>query len=154
MVLVPSMLKPILKPIVVLASPVAGLSTAPIVPSSASKPAVAAPISKPVPVKSASKPPIRGGFVFEDPFMVRQFKLAGTEESSVLIINQVTEVAATQETLQDEEFSDKDNNEDGNDDEDGKGDDDNSNDDDATMNIDSAPTKAMVTEVEAPAPVS
>ncbi|KAG6887160.1 hypothetical protein C0995_000812 [Termitomyces sp. Mi166 len=122
--------------------------------SLAPKPAAAAPIFKPAPVKS-----------------VRQFKLADTEESSALIINQVTEVAAgkvtsvaTQETLQDEDTSNKDdNNEDSNDDEDDKGDDDNSNDENnTTMDVDSgrhpeetqptAPTKAMVTEVVALAP--
>ncbi|KAG6901016.1 hypothetical protein C0995_002237 [Termitomyces sp. Mi166 len=117
MVLVSSMPKPIPRPIVALASPVAGPSTAPIVPSSASKPAV------------------KGGFISKDPFMVRQFKLVGTEESSALIINQVIEVAVTQETLQDKDSSDKDNNEDSNDDEGGKGDD--SNDDDAAMDVDS-----------------
>ncbi|KAG6882594.1 hypothetical protein C0995_014333, partial [Termitomyces sp. Mi166 len=53
MVLVPSVPKPIPKLIVVLASPVAGPSTAPIVPSSVSKPATAAALSKPAPVKSA-----------------------------------------------------------------------------------------------------
>ncbi|KAG6901099.1 hypothetical protein C0995_000760 [Termitomyces sp. Mi166 len=165
-VLVPSMPKPIPKPIVALASPVAGPSTAHIVPSSVSNPASAVPISKPAPVKSAGKPAIKGGFVSKDPFMVRQFKLAGTEESSALIINQVTEVAATQETLQDEDSSNKDNDENGNDDEGSNGDDDNSDNDDATMDIDSGkhlketqpmvPTKATVTEVEAlvPVPVS
>ncbi|KAG6897287.1 hypothetical protein C0995_010662, partial [Termitomyces sp. Mi166 len=152
-VLVSSMLKPIFKPIVVLASPVAGPSTAPTVPSSASKPASTVSISKPAPVQSAGKPAVKKGFVSKDPFMVRQFKLVGTEESSVLIINQVTEVAVTQETLQEEESSNEDNDEDGNDDEDGKGDDDDSDNDDATMDIDNAPTKAMVTEVEAPVPV-
>ncbi|KAG6895411.1 hypothetical protein C0995_012715 [Termitomyces sp. Mi166 len=116
-VLVSSMPKPVPKPIVALASPVAGLSTACIVLSSAPKPAAALPISKPAPVKSA----------------VRQFKLAGTEESGVLIINQVTEVAAGKDT------SNKyDNNEDGNDDEGGKGDDDNSDNDNAVMDVDSA----------------
>ncbi|KAG6886450.1 hypothetical protein C0995_007656, partial [Termitomyces sp. Mi166 len=163
MVLVFSIPKPIPKQIVVLASPVAGPSTALTVPSSASKPASTASISKPAPVQSASKPAIKGGFVSKDPFMVRQFELVGTEESGVLIINQVTKVTVTQETLQDEESSDEDNDKDGNDNEDGKGDDDNSDNDDATMDIDSgkcleetqptAPTKAMVTEVEAPAPV-
>ncbi|KAG6888135.1 hypothetical protein C0995_010511 [Termitomyces sp. Mi166 len=87
-----------------------------------SKPASAAPISKPAPVTSADKPAIKRGFIFKDPFMVRQFKLAGTEESGALIINQATEVAATQETLQDEESSDEDNNEDSNDDKDSKAD--------------------------------
>ncbi|KAG6859133.1 hypothetical protein C0995_011264 [Termitomyces sp. Mi166 len=132
MVLVPSTPKPIPKPVIVLASSVAGPSTAHIVWSSASKPAATKPISKPVPVKSAGRPAIKGGFVFKDPFMVRQFKLAGTEESGALIINQVTEVTAGKDT------SDKnDNNQDSNDNEGGKGDNDNSDNDNATMNIDS-----------------
>ncbi|KAG6887035.1 hypothetical protein C0995_002238, partial [Termitomyces sp. Mi166 len=138
-VLVSSMPKPISKPIVALASPIAGPSTACIVLSSALKPAATAPISKPAPVKSA----------------VRQFKLAGTEESGALIINQVTEVTVTQEMLQDEDTSDEDeNNEDGNDNKGGKSDNDNSDDENnAAMDIDSsrhpeetqptAPTKAM-----------
>ncbi|KAG6860850.1 hypothetical protein C0995_006825 [Termitomyces sp. Mi166 len=54
-VLVPSVLKPIPKPIVVLASPVAGPSTAQMVPSSAPKPAATTSVSKPVPVQSAYK---------------------------------------------------------------------------------------------------
>ncbi|KAG6887185.1 hypothetical protein C0995_000583 [Termitomyces sp. Mi166 len=128
-VLVPSMPKPIPKPIIVLASPVAGPSTAPIVPSSAPKPAATAALSKFAPVKSA-RPAIKGGFIVKDPFMVRQFKLAGTEESGALIINQVTEVAPTQETLLDE--SSNENNKDG------KYNEDDSNDDDAAMDIDSA----------------
>ncbi|KAG6872733.1 hypothetical protein C0995_007054 [Termitomyces sp. Mi166 len=63
-----------------------------------------------------------------------------TEESSVLIINQATEVAATQETLQVEDTSDEDeNDEDGNDNKGSKGDDDNSNDENnAAMDIDSS----------------
>ncbi|KAG6859697.1 hypothetical protein C0995_005396, partial [Termitomyces sp. Mi166 len=85
----------------------------------APEPADATPISKPAPVKSASKPAVKGGFVFKDPFMM-------------------TKVAATQETLQDEDTSNKDeNNEDSNDDEGGKGNDDDSNNDDAAMDIDS-----------------
>ncbi|KAG6872029.1 hypothetical protein C0995_013779 [Termitomyces sp. Mi166 len=112
-VLVPSMPKPIPKPIIVLASPVAGPSTAPIVPSSVPKPAATAAFSKPMPVKSAG-PAIKGGSIVKDPFMVRQFKLVSTEESGALIINQATEVPATQETLQEEESSDK-NDEDSND---------------------------------------
>ncbi|KAG6886870.1 hypothetical protein C0995_003718, partial [Termitomyces sp. Mi166 len=158
MVLVPSMPKPIPKPIIVLASPVAGPSTVSIVPSSVPKPAAAAALFKPAPVKSAG-PAVKEGFIFKDPFMVRQFKLAGTEESRALIINQVTEVLATRETLQDGESSD----EDGNDNEDGKSDDDNSDDDDAAMDVDSAKhpeetqpvalTKAIVTKVKVPAPV-
>ncbi|KAG6870677.1 hypothetical protein C0995_011394, partial [Termitomyces sp. Mi166 len=145
-VLVPSTLKPIPKPIVALLSPVAGPSTAPIVPSSASKPAATMPLFKPVPVKSAG-PAIKGD----------------TEESGALIINQAIEVAVTQETLQDKESSNEDNDKDGNDNEDGKGDDDNSDDDNATMDVDSAKhtektrpmalAKATVTEVKAPAPV-
>ncbi|KAG6896398.1 hypothetical protein C0995_011487 [Termitomyces sp. Mi166 len=152
MVLVLSVPKPIPKLIVALASPIAVPSTAPIAPSSASKPAAATPLSNPAPVKSTMSA-IKG---------VRQFKLVGTEESSVLIINQATEVPITQETLQDEESSDKDNDEDSNDNEDGKGDDDNSDNDIAAMDIDSTkhpeetqptvPTKA-VTEVKALAPV-
>ncbi|KAG6859980.1 hypothetical protein C0995_001013, partial [Termitomyces sp. Mi166 len=118
MVLVSNALKPISKPIVALASPVAGPSTASIVPSSASKPAATMPISKPVPVQSTGKPAIKGGFIFKDPFIA-------------------TEVAVTPETLQDEEYSNKNNNEDSNDDEDSKGNDDHSNDDDAAMDIDS-----------------
>ncbi|KAG6901311.1 hypothetical protein C0995_013822 [Termitomyces sp. Mi166 len=152
-VLVPSALKSILKLIVVLlASPVAGPSTTLIVPSSASKPAITAALSKPAPVKFAG-PAIKGDFIFKDPFIVRQLKLADTEESGVLIINQATEVALTQETL------DKNKDKDNNDDENGKNNNDNSDDDDAAMNIDSAkrpeetwpmaPTKAAVTEVEA-----
>ncbi|KAG6871210.1 hypothetical protein C0995_007244, partial [Termitomyces sp. Mi166 len=88
MVLVSSMPKPIPKLIIALASPVAGPSTAPIVPSSASKPAAIAALSKPAP----------------------QFKLVGTEESGALIINQATEVALTQETRKgDDDDSDDDN---------------------------------------------
>ncbi|KAG6887454.1 hypothetical protein C0995_015214, partial [Termitomyces sp. Mi166 len=164
------------KPIVALASPVAGPSTAQIVLSSAPKPTTAMHISKPASVNSTSKPAIKGGSVFKDPFMVRQFKLVGTEESGALIINQATEVAAgkvisiaTQETLQDKDTSDEDDNDkdsNGNEDnnEDSKGDDDNSdNDNDAAMDVDSgrrseetlpmAPTKVTVTEDAAPAPV-
>ncbi|KAG6898613.1 hypothetical protein C0995_009107 [Termitomyces sp. Mi166 len=126
-VLVPSMPKPVPKPIIALASPVAGPSTVPIVPSSAPKPAATAALFKPAPVKSAG-PAIKGGFIFKDPFMIRQFKLAGTEESRALIINQATEVPATQGTMQSEESSN----------EDGQGDDDNSNNGDVAMDIDSA----------------
>ncbi|KAG6903168.1 hypothetical protein C0995_002711 [Termitomyces sp. Mi166 len=137
-----------------------------MVPSSALKPTATVPVSKPVPVKSAGKPAIKGGSAFKDSFMVRQFKLAGTEESEVAA-GKVTNVV-TQETLQDKDTSNKDgNNEDSNDDEGGKGNDDNSDDDDATMDINSgilkvlcsketqpmAPTKVMVTEVIAPVPV-
>ncbi|KAG6884681.1 hypothetical protein C0995_009986 [Termitomyces sp. Mi166 len=132
-VLVPSVPKPILKLIITLASSVAGPSTAPIVPSSAPKPAASTALSKPVPVKSAG-PAIKEGFIFKDPFMVKQFKLVGTEESEVLIINQAIELLVIQETLQGGESSNKD----GNNDEDSQGDDDNSNDDDVAMDIDSA----------------
>ncbi|KAG6879719.1 hypothetical protein C0995_007170, partial [Termitomyces sp. Mi166 len=48
-VLVPSTPKPVPKPIMVLASPVAGPLTVPIVPSSAPKPAAATALSKPAP---------------------------------------------------------------------------------------------------------
>ncbi|KAG6859201.1 hypothetical protein C0995_010699 [Termitomyces sp. Mi166 len=101
-----------------------------IVPSSVPKPAAAAALSKPAPAKSAS-PAVKGGSIVKDPFMVRRFKLAGTEESRALIINQVTEVLVTQETLREEKSSDKD-------DEDGQGDNDNSNNDYIAMDIDSA----------------
>ncbi|KAG6859711.1 hypothetical protein C0995_005190 [Termitomyces sp. Mi166 len=134
-VLVPSMPKPVPKPIIV----------------SAPKPAAAAALSTPVSVKPA-RPAIKGGFVFKDPFMVRQFKLAGTEESGVLIINQVTEVPVTQGTMLSKDSSD----------EDVQGDNDNSDDGDVTMDVNSAkrpeetwpvaPIKA-VTEVKVPAPV-
>ncbi|KAG6857842.1 hypothetical protein C0995_004846, partial [Termitomyces sp. Mi166 len=80
--------------------------------------------------------------------MVRHFKLAGTEESGVLIINQATEVPATQGTLRSEESGD----------EDAEGNDDDSDGGDGAMNIDStkqpeetrpvAPIKT-VTEVKA-----
>ncbi|KAG6893172.1 hypothetical protein C0995_001357 [Termitomyces sp. Mi166 len=82
--------------------------------------------------------------------MVRHFKLAGMEESGALIVNQVTEVSATQGTLHSDESGD----------EDAVGDDDNSEDDDGTMNVDSAkqpeetwPVASikMVTEVKVPA---
>ncbi|KAG6871353.1 hypothetical protein C0995_005691, partial [Termitomyces sp. Mi166 len=149
-VLVPSVSKFIPKLIVTLASPVAGPSTVPIVSSSTPKPAAAAALFKPAPAKSAS-PAIKGGFIFRDPFMVRQFKLVGTEESGVLIINQVTEVPATQGTLHSEESGNEDT----------EGDNDNSNSSDVAMNVDStkqpketwpvAPTKTTVTEVEVPA---
>ncbi|KAG6898489.1 hypothetical protein C0995_009479, partial [Termitomyces sp. Mi166 len=127
--------KPMPKPVVALASPVAGPSTACIVLSSAPKPAAATPVSKPAPVKSA-----------------------GTEESSALIINQATEVTAGKDTS-DKDDSDKDSNEN----EGSKGNDDDSNNDDATMDIDSgkhpeetqptAPTKAMVSVDAALAPI-
>ncbi|KAG6858374.1 hypothetical protein C0995_000450 [Termitomyces sp. Mi166 len=148
-VLVPGTSKFIPKPIITLASPVAGPSTAPIASSSAPKPVTAAALSKPAPAKSVG-PAVKGGSVFKDPFMVRRFKLAGTEESGALIINQVTEVPATQGTLHSDESGDKD----------AVGDNDDSNDDDGAMNVDSAkqPEETrpvalikMVTEVKAPA---
>ncbi|KAG6898628.1 hypothetical protein C0995_009072, partial [Termitomyces sp. Mi166 len=142
-VLVPSMSKFIPKPIVTLASPLAGPSTAPIASSSTPKPVAAAALSKPTPAKSAS-PAVKGGSIFKDPFMVRHFKLAGTEESGVLIINQATEVPVTQGTLRSDESGDNDNSNSGN----------------VAMNIDSAkqpeetqpvaPIKT-VTEVKVPA---
>ncbi|KAG6871008.1 hypothetical protein C0995_009063 [Termitomyces sp. Mi166 len=142
-VLVPGTSKFVPKPIVTLASPVAGPSTAPIASSSAPKPVAAAALSKPAPAKSVS-PAVKGGSVFKDPFMVRRFKLAGMEESGVLIINQVTEVPATQGTLHSDESGDNNNSDNG----------------DGAMNVDStkqpeetwpvAPIKT-VTEVKAPA---
>ncbi|KAG6886896.1 hypothetical protein C0995_003529 [Termitomyces sp. Mi166 len=150
-VLVSSTSKFVPKPIVTLASPVAGPSTAPIVSRSAPKPAAAAALSKPTPAKSAS-PAVKGGFAFKDPFMVRRFKLAGMEESGALIINQVTEVPATQGTLRSEESGN----------EDAQGDDDDSDSRDVVMNVDSttqpeetwpvASVKATVMEVKASAP--
>ncbi|KAG6882832.1 hypothetical protein C0995_013612, partial [Termitomyces sp. Mi166 len=97
-------------------------------------------------------PAVKGGFIFKDPFMVRRFKLAGTEESGALIINQATEVQVTQGTMPSKDSSD----------EDAQGDDDNSDDSDVAMDVDSAkhpeetrpvaPIKTM-SEVKAPAPV-
>ncbi|KAG6882773.1 hypothetical protein C0995_013788 [Termitomyces sp. Mi166 len=82
--------------------------------------------------------------------MVRRFKLVGMEESGALIINQATEVPATQGTL----CSDESGNEDA------VGNNDNSDNGDGAMNVDSAkqpeetqpvaPIKT-VTEVKAPA---
>ncbi|KAG6880957.1 hypothetical protein C0995_003597, partial [Termitomyces sp. Mi166 len=148
-VLVPGASKFVPKPIITLASPVAGPSTAPIASSSTPKPVTAAALSKPAPAKSVS-PTVKGGSVFKDPFMVRRFKLAGTEESGALIINQATEVPVTQGTLCSDESGD----------EDAVGDNDDSDDDDGAMNVDSAkqpeetwpaaPIKT-VTEVKAPA---
>ncbi|KAG6869553.1 hypothetical protein C0995_002289, partial [Termitomyces sp. Mi166 len=148
-VLVPSASKFIPKPIITLASPLAGPSTAPIASSSAPKLVTAAALSKPAPAKSVG-PAVKGGSIFKDPFMVRHFKLVGTEESGVLIINQATEVLATQGTLRSDESGD----------EDAVGDNDDSKDDNGTMNMDSAkqpeetqpvaPIKT-VTEVKAPA---
>ncbi|KAG6887002.1 hypothetical protein C0995_002438 [Termitomyces sp. Mi166 len=105
--------------------------------NSAPKIIAAAPVPKHVPVTSTGKPAIKGGSVIKNPFMVKQFKLAGTEESGVLIINQVTEVsagkvtsAATQETLQSkEDTGNEDNNDKGNNN--NKGNDDNN----ATMDV-------------------
>ncbi|KAG6869654.1 hypothetical protein C0995_001460, partial [Termitomyces sp. Mi166 len=132
-----------------LASPVAGPSTAPIASSSAPKPVAAAALFKRAPAKSIG-PAVKGGSIFKDPFMVRHFKLVGTEESGALIINQVTEVLATQGTLRSDESGDKD----------AVGDNDDSDDGDGAMNVDSAkqpeetwpvaPIKT-VTEVKAPA---
>ncbi|KAG6893433.1 hypothetical protein C0995_000556, partial [Termitomyces sp. Mi166 len=67
-ILVPSASKFVPKPIVMLASPVAGPSTQPIVSSSAPKPAAATALSKPMPAKSAG-PAVKGGFASKDPFM-------------------------------------------------------------------------------------
>ncbi|KAG6896401.1 hypothetical protein C0995_011486 [Termitomyces sp. Mi166 len=148
-VLVPGASKFVPKPIVTLASPVAGPSTAPIASSSAPKPVAAAALSKPAPAKSVS-PAVKGGSVFKDPFMVRHFKLVGTEESRALIINQATEVLVTQGTLHSEESGDKD----------AEGHNDDSDSGDGAMNVDStkqpeetwpvAPIK-IVTEVKVPA---
>ncbi|KAG6858480.1 hypothetical protein C0995_016283, partial [Termitomyces sp. Mi166 len=149
-VLVPSAPKPVSKLIIALASPIAGPSTAPIASSSAPKPAAATALSKPTPAKSAG-PAVKGGFIFKDPFMVRRFKLAGTEESGALIINQATEVQATQGTMPSEDSSD----------EDAQGDNDDSDDGDVAMDVDSAkcPEETWpvvliktVSEVKAPAP--
>ncbi|KAG6859054.1 hypothetical protein C0995_011969 [Termitomyces sp. Mi166 len=134
-VLVPSMPKPVPKPIIALDSPVAGPSTAPIAPSSAPKPAAATALSTSVPVKPA-RPAIKGG----------------TEESRALIINQATEVPATQETMPSEDSSNEDT----------QGDNDNSDDGDVAMDVDGAkhPEETQpvaliktVTEVKVPAPV-
>ncbi|KAG6859433.1 hypothetical protein C0995_008599, partial [Termitomyces sp. Mi166 len=149
-VLVPSTSKFIPKSIVTLASPLAGPSTAPIASSSAPKPVAAAALSKPAPAKSVG-PAVKGGSVFKDPFMVRRFKLVGMEESGALIINQATEVLATQGTLHSEESGD----------EDAEGDNDNSDGGDGAMNIDSAkqpeetwPVAPIKTVTEVKAPVS
>ncbi|KAG6870910.1 hypothetical protein C0995_009747 [Termitomyces sp. Mi166 len=148
-VLVPGASKFVPKPIVTLASPVAGPSTAPIASSSTPKLVAAAALSKPAPAKSVG-PAVKGGSIFKNPFMVRHFKLADTEESGVLIINQATEVPATQGTLHSEESGD----------EDAEGNNNNSDSSDVAMNVDSAkqpeetwpvaPIKT-VTEVKAPA---
>ncbi|KAG6886670.1 hypothetical protein C0995_006025 [Termitomyces sp. Mi166 len=148
-VLVPSASKFVPKLIVMLASPLAGPSTAPIASSSTPKLVAAAALSKPAPAKSVG-PAVKGGSIFKDPFIVRHFKLVSTEESGVLIINQVTEVPATQGTLYSEESGN----------EDAEGDNDDSNGGDVAMNVDSAkqpeetrPVALIktVTEVKAPA---
>ncbi|KAG6859692.1 hypothetical protein C0995_005637 [Termitomyces sp. Mi166 len=146
---VPSASKFVPKPIVTLASPLASPSTAPIVSSSTLKPVAAAALSKPTPATSAN-PAVKRGSIFKDLFMVRCFKLADTEESGALIINQATKVPATQGTLHSEESGDKDT----------EGDNDDSDSGNVAMNIDSAkqpeetqpvaPIKT-VTEVKAPA---
>ncbi|KAG6858433.1 hypothetical protein C0995_016648, partial [Termitomyces sp. Mi166 len=78
------------------------------------------------------------------------FKLVGTEESGALIINQATEVPATQGTLHSDESGNKD----------AEGNDDNSDNSNGAMNVDSArqPEETwpvalikIVTEVKAPA---
>ncbi|KAG6897690.1 hypothetical protein C0995_010277 [Termitomyces sp. Mi166 len=101
-----------------------------------------------MPATSTVKPAKKGILVIKDLFIVRHFKLAGTEESGTLIIIQVTEVSVgkvtsttKQETLQnDEDTSDKN-------DEDGKGDNDSegNNNDDGTMDID---TSSLVADVK------
>ncbi|KAG6898998.1 hypothetical protein C0995_007498, partial [Termitomyces sp. Mi166 len=145
------------------------------------KPTATMPVPKPVPVKSAGKLAIKGGSVIKDPFMVRQFKLVGTEKSGVQIINQATEVAAgkvastlTQETLQSEEDTgDENNNDKGSKEDEDEDEDDEDGDDDnnATIDVDSgsldvkiskmlhpkktqpkASTKVMVTDDIAPVP--
>ncbi|KAG6869557.1 hypothetical protein C0995_002248, partial [Termitomyces sp. Mi166 len=148
-VMVPSTPQPVPKPIIALASLIAGPLTAPIVLSSVPKSAAAAALSKPAPAKSAG-PAVKGGFVFKDPFMVRQFKLAGMEESGALIINQATEVLVTQGTMPSEDSSN----------EDVQGDDDDSNNGDVAMDIDSAkhpeetwPVAPIKTVSEVKAPV-
>ncbi|KAG6883603.1 hypothetical protein C0995_011991, partial [Termitomyces sp. Mi166 len=126
-VLVSSAPKPVPKLIIALASPIAGPLTAPIASSSVPKSAAAAALSTPTPAKP-TRPAIKVGFIFKDPFMVRRFKLVGTEESGALIINQATEVPATQGTMPSEDSSN----------EDAQGDNDNSNDGDVAMDVDSA----------------
>ncbi|KAG6871011.1 hypothetical protein C0995_009052 [Termitomyces sp. Mi166 len=100
--------KPVPKPIIVLASPVAGPSTVPIASSSVPKSAAAAALSTPMPAKPA-RPAIKGGFIFKDSFMV-------------------TEVPATQGTMPSKDSSN----------ENMQGDDDNSNNGDVAMDVDSA----------------
>ncbi|KAG6884078.1 hypothetical protein C0995_010986, partial [Termitomyces sp. Mi166 len=67
-VLVPSASKFVPKLIVMLASPLAGPSTAPIASSSTPKLVAAAALSKPAPAKSVG-PAVKGGSIFKDPFM-------------------------------------------------------------------------------------
>ncbi|KAG6870721.1 hypothetical protein C0995_011176, partial [Termitomyces sp. Mi166 len=67
-ILVPSTSKFVPKPIIMLASPLAGPSTAPIASSSALKPVAATALSKPAPAKSIG-PAVKGGSIFKDPFM-------------------------------------------------------------------------------------
>ncbi|KAG6871422.1 hypothetical protein C0995_004812, partial [Termitomyces sp. Mi166 len=139
------------------------------------KPTAAMPVSKPAPVKSAGKPAVKEGSVFKNPFLVRQFKLASTEESATEVAAGKVASAATQETLQSEEDTGNDKGSNNNEDEDegSKDDDDDSGDDnDAAMDVDSGsldakilktlhseetwpmvPTKVMVTDDVVPAPV-
>ncbi|KAG6859834.1 hypothetical protein C0995_003197 [Termitomyces sp. Mi166 len=140
LVLISSMTKSVLKMLVVSTTPIAGPSNMWTVPSSAPKIITTASVPKPAPVTSTGKPAIKGASIIKDPFMVRQCKLAGTEESGVLIINQVTEVsvgkvagAAMQETLQSNKDIGNKNN-DGEGDNDHEGNDDN----DAAMDIDTS----------------
>ncbi|KAG6858808.1 hypothetical protein C0995_013790 [Termitomyces sp. Mi166 len=91
-VLVPGASKFVPKLIVMLASPVAGPSTAPIASSSVPKPIAAAALSKPAPAKSVG-PAVKGGSIFKDPFMA-------------------TEVPATQGTLCSNESGDDDDSDD------------------------------------------
>ncbi|KAG6885034.1 hypothetical protein C0995_009624, partial [Termitomyces sp. Mi166 len=79
------------------------------------------------------------------------FKLAGTEESGALIVNQATEVPATQGTLRSDESGN----------EDAVGDNDDSDDNDGAMNVDSAkqpeetqPVAPIKTVLEVKAPAS
>ncbi|KAG6859997.1 hypothetical protein C0995_000703 [Termitomyces sp. Mi166 len=122
---------PISKPVVLIPSAPKSVPKAPIV----STTSVAGPStlqsSAPKTIATAPKP-------VSVTLTVRQFKLAGTEESGMLIINQATEVsagkvadAAMQETFQSDEDT-------GNKNDDGKGNNDNegNNDNNATMNID------------------
>ncbi|KAG6898950.1 hypothetical protein C0995_007655 [Termitomyces sp. Mi166 len=107
-VLVPSTSKFIPKPIVMLASPVAGSSIVPIASSSTPKLVAAAALSKPTPAKYAGTA-VKGGSIFKDPFIA-------------------TEVLVTQGTLRSEESGN----------EDAESNDDDSDGGDVAMNIDSA----------------